>query len=82
MLKEVLLSSFILSLTVVLLDQFSRGFHLSPDILDVLIESHILTKLEFHNYTRIPQKPGNAHFSEEATKKAFSFAISLFFISH
>ena len=81
MLKEVLLSSFILSLTVVLLDQFSRGFHLSPDILDVLIESHILTKLEFHN-TRIPQKPGNANFSEEATKKAFSFAISLFFISH
>lgn len=64
-----------------LLDQFSRGLHLSPDILDVLIESHILTQLEFHNYTRIPTKTRTCSLQRGGDKKSFSLLFP-FFLSH
>ena len=62
-----------------LLDQFSRGLHLSPDILDVLIESHILTQLEFHNYTRIPIKTRTCSLQRGGDKKSFSLLFPFFF---
>ena len=62
-----------------LLDQFSRGLHLSPDILDVLIESHILTQLEFHNYTRIPTKTRTCSLQRGGDKKSFSLLFPFFF---
>lgn len=64
-----------------LLDQFSRGLHLSPDILDVLIESHILTQLELHNYTRIPTKTRTCSLQRGGDKKSFSLLFP-FFLSH
>ena len=64
-----------------LLDQFSRGLHLSPDILDVLIESHILTQLEFHNYTRIPTKTRTCSLQRGGDKKSFSLLFP-YFSSH
>ena len=62
-----------------LLDQFSRGLHLSPDIFDVLIESHILTQLEFHNYTRIPTKTRTCSLQRGGDKKSFSLLFPFFF---
>ena len=64
-----------------LLDQFSRGLHLSPDILDVLIESHILTQLEFHNYTRIPTKTRTCSLQRGGDKKSFSLLVPFFYLT-
>ena len=64
-----------------LLDHFSRGLHLSPDIFDVLIESHILTQLEFHNYTRIPTKTRTCSLQRGGDKKSFSLLFP-YFSSH